>query len=431
MTEDNAAREIEALLQRGIGLNAQSVGPSLVALAVRSRMKKRGLKSIAEYAKLPGSSEAEFQALVEEIVVPETWFFRDREAFALLGEWAVKEWLPSHPYETLRVISMPCSTGEEPYSIAMALLDAGLAPERFSVEAVDISAEALAKARRAVYTHNAFRGQQNEFREIHFTKCREGWRLDEHICSQVQFQQTNVLDPAFARKEGDMDVIFCRNLMIYFDVTARARLMNKLSQMLAPDGLLFLGHAEGSISRDFGFEPLQRSMVFAFRKSKKRADPPPRKAATPKPAAKALPRLIALPVKPIIPPRATVVPDSRAKATPATAPASLETLLAQAEKWADAGRFDAARTECETCLQTHGPSSRVYYLLGLIEDAANQPAEAEAYYRKTLYMEPDHHEALFHLSLLARKGGDGKAARQFEERARRAQTKSAVKTKAT
>jgi len=421
MTDADPAREIEALLQRGMGLDVLSIGHSLVALAVRTRMKKRATKSTADYAALVGASETEFQALVEEIVVPETWFFRDREAFTILGEWAANEWLPNHPYGVLRVISMPCSTGEEPFSIAMALLDAGLEPERFSVEAVDISLAALDKARRAVYSRNSFRGQRDEFRDTYFKKSGTGWQLDEEICRQVQFRQANVLDEAFDRKEGTMDVVFCRNLMIYFDGASRSRLMTKLGQMISPEGLLFLGHAEGGIAREFEFEPLPRSMVFAFRKSK--AQPAPasaRKTILSKPVVRPT-------LQPVILPLKTASPAPRAKAQPAVdplpSPTSPDVLLTQA----DAGRFDAARAECETCLQAHGPSSRTYYLLGLIEDAANQAAQAEAFYRKTLYMEPDHYEALFHLSLLAKKGGDAKTARQLEQRARRAQEKSKMK----
>jgi len=425
MTDADPAREIEALLQRGIGLDVLSIGPSMVALAVRTRMKKRGTKSTTDYAALVAASETEFQALVEELVVPETWFFRDPEAFAVLGEWAVNEWLPNHPYGILRAISMPCSSGEEPYSIAMALLDAGLPSERFCVEAVDISLAALDKARRAVYSRNSFRGQRDEFRDTYFKKSGTGWRLDEQICRQVQFRQANVLDEAFASKEGAMDVVFCRNLMIYLDGASRSRLMTKLGQILSPEGLLFLGHAEGGIAREFEFEPLPRSMVFAFRKSK--AQPAPasvRKTILSKPVVRPT-------LQPVILPLKTASPAPRAKAQPAVdplpSPTSPDVLLTQAEQWADAGRFDAARAECETCLQAHGPSSRTYYLLGLIEDAANQATQAEAFYRKTLYMEPDHYEALFHLSLLAKKGGDAKTARQLEQRARRAQEKSKMK----
>ena len=431
MTDADPAGEIEALLQRGIGLDALSIGPSMIALAVRTRMKKRGVKTIADYSALVAASETEFQGLVEEIVVPETWFFRDVEAFNVLGAWAMNEWLPAHPYGTLRVISMPCSTGEEPYSIAMALLDAGFASERFCVEAVDISVAALDKARNAVYSRNSFRSQRNEFRDAYFKKSGTGWRLDEQICRQVQFRQTNVLDESFAHKGSEMDVVFCRNLMIYFDAASRSRLMAKITGTLSPEGLLFLGHAEGGIAREFGFEPLPKSMVFAFRKSKgKQADAPapPRRTSLSKPAVRTE-------LKPVILPLKAPIPSPRAKAKPAAAPvpapASADVLLTQAEKWADAGQFDAARAECETCLRVHGPSSRTYYLLGLIEDAANQATQAEVFYRKTLYMEPDHYEALFHLSLLANKTGDLKTARQLEQRARRAQAKSTVKTKAS
>ncbi len=95
-------------------------------------------------------SRAELQALIEAVVVPETWFFRDREAFAALARLAREEWLPSAPQTgCCRLLSLPCSTGEEPYSMAMALLDAGVPADRFRIDAVDISAAALAQAERA------------------------------------------------------------------------------------------------------------------------------------------------------------------------------------------------------------------------------------------------------------------------------------------
>lgn len=416
------AREIEAILSRGMGLDVRSIGASMVALAVHSRMKKRGIKKDAEYAGLAAASEAEFQALVEEIVVPETWFYRDRESFAVLGEWAAQEWLPTHPYDTLRLLSVPCSSGEEPYSIVMTLLEAGLPPERFSVEAVDISENALAKARRAVYSRNSFRGQPQEFRERYFQKTAEGWRLDEAVRSQVHFQQVNVLDPSFSRKEAGVDAIFCRNMLIYFDESSRTRLMTKLTAMLSPAGLLFLGHAEGSLGREFGFEPVPAPMAFAFRKMSPRAvakPSPKRKPVAPPPPQPVLRTLLPPPI------------PSPAKPAPAAPPVTEapETLLARAQKCADAGQFDAARAACETALRTHSASSHTYYLLALIEDAAGAEEEAEAFYRKTLYMEPDHYEALIQLSLLEQKRGDIKAARRLEERARRVRAKKEAQTR--
>ncbi|MEI8233403.1 MAG: CheR family methyltransferase [Verrucomicrobiota bacterium] len=423
MTCADPIREIEAILNRGIGLDPQSMGSPLIAAAVRARMNRRSFKDLAAYAEVLAASETEFQGLVEEIVVPETWFFREPAAFALLGQWAVQTWLPEHAYGVLRILSAPCSTGEEPFSIVMALLDAGLPPERFSVEAVDISAAALEKAGKALYGRNAFRTASLEFRERHFQKSAGGWRLNETLRGLVRFRQVNVFDAAFAHKEEELDVIFCRNMMIYFDAPARERLMKALRTMISPHGMLFLGHAEGGIAREAGFEPIPSPMTFAFCKSRVApAAPPPRRKAV-----AAAPPLVSKPgaPQPLPPLPAPVVRRRRAKeAAPAAVPVAAETLLAEAERLADAGRFQEAQAACAKALQAQGPSARTYYLLGLISDAAADAAGAEAFYRKTLYLEPDHYEALVQLSLLEKKRGDAKAARQLDERAGRARRKN-------
>lgn len=422
----DAALQIEALLNRGIGLDVPSIGSSMVALAVHTRMKQRALKDIAEYAVLAAGSETEFQALVEEIVVPETWFFRDREAFAVLGQWAVKEWLPKHPYEALRILSVPCSSGEEPFSIVMSLLDAGLPPERFSVEAVDISFAALSKARTGHYSRNSFRGQLLEFREKYFTKIGNGWQIDQTVARQVQFRQLNVLN-AFTRKTSELDVVFCRNMMIYFDEKSRAQLMTNIGGMLSPEGILFLGHAEGQIAREFGFEPIPAALAFGFRKSNpKQPARPAAKRREIKPAS----RPTLFPILPPVP--APTARRAKAKAPQPEPPApSSETLLAKAQQLADSGRLDAARGECESCIRLHGPSSHAYYLLGLIDNSLGNETQAVEFYRKALYLQPDHYQALFHLSLLLKKSGDLKTARQLEERGKRAQARSTLETKAS
>jgi chemotaxis protein methyltransferase WspC len=421
-------KKIEERLNRVIGLDVHSLGSSLIALAVRTRMKKRGIVPIADYVTLLEESAGEWQALVEEIVVPETWFFRDRQPFIALGEWASREWLPQHPYNVLRILSSPCSTGEEPFSIVMALMDAGLEPERFAVEAIDISEVALAKARQGLYGRNSFRGPVQDYREKYFSKTEGGWQLADSVRRHVQFRQINVFDPAFARKESHFDVIFCRNMMIYFDAASRSRLMKQLGEMLSPEGRLFLGHAEGGIARSFGFEPLPLAMAFAFRKIQ--ASEVARVRPSPKPRS-----VVAIPPKknsPAAPPVLSVLPfRPKAQKEAVVVPVPLESLLEQARHLADAGCLDAARTQCEAALQLQGCSAPAYYLLGLICDAAGKPDEAEAFYRKTLYLEPDHYEALSQLALLAEKSGDSKAADQLRQRAKRSQSKAAARSNAS
>src|SRR5688500_17592273 len=105
-------RAIERMLYRHMGLNAGAVSPSVVERVCRRRMQHCGLKKLEDYVSRLEIDLAEVQALVEAVAVPETWFFRDPEAFAALGSWVMREWLPRHATGTLRVLSIPCSTGE-------------------------------------------------------------------------------------------------------------------------------------------------------------------------------------------------------------------------------------------------------------------------------------------------------------------------------
>src|SRR5690242_3881113 len=111
--------EFETLLKQTMGLDAASVGAAAIERAVRARVSAVGLNDMRVYWELVNTSRAELQALIEAVVVPETWFFRDREAFTVLARIAREEWLPTHGEGSLRLLSVPCSSGEEPYSMAM------------------------------------------------------------------------------------------------------------------------------------------------------------------------------------------------------------------------------------------------------------------------------------------------------------------------
>src|SRR2546425_542534 len=122
-------KHIEHLLQKGIGLNAGSIGSSSIQRSVRLRMKSLGVQAVEDYSRLVTSSASEWQELVESVVVTETWFFRDREPFDALVRLVTGKGSAPHHGTTFRILSLPCSSGEEPYSIAMVLRDAGRAGE--------------------------------------------------------------------------------------------------------------------------------------------------------------------------------------------------------------------------------------------------------------------------------------------------------------
>lgn len=401
-----SAAKIENLLRETIGLDAATIGQNAVNHAVRARMAQRRVHGPAEYWEIVRSSPDEVQTLVEEVVVPETWFFRDRDAFAVLCEFATGEWLPKNPVGALRLLSFPCSTGEEPYSMAMTLLDAGVPPNRFSVDAVDISERALEKAKRAVYGRNSFRGKDLDFRALHFHKSADDHKLAAAVRKQVHFFRANLLNPQLKLRSDFYDVIFCRNALIYFDTASQEQAFRVLDRLLAPDGVLIVGPAEAFLAKTHGFHSAGYRLAAAFRNTPSNGKPvrapspaikkPPIARAHPRPAAK----------KPI-------------NVQPAANPALPD--LQTAAHLADSGRLREAAEICTAHLRAHGPSPAAHYLSGLICDASGDASRAAEHYRKAIYLAPNHADALLHLALLTEKQGDLAAARRLRDRARRAE----------
>jgi len=402
--------DFESLLKEMMGLDSASVGSATVERAVRIRMACVGVHRREDYWQQVRSSKAELQELIEAVVVPETWFFRDPEAFTALVRLAVAESRPPTPANVLRLLSIPCSTGEEPYSIVMALLDGGFSPEQIQVDAVDISARALFQAKHGVYGSNSFRGQNLVFRERYFRPTKDGYVMAESVLDKVNFRQGNLLADDLHLDERPYDVVFCRNVLIYFDRATQERAMRRLGSFLVPSGFLFVGPAEAFLASCNGFVPVNQAKSFAFRRNPATRLTPP-VASLPAPVR---------PLKTKLPPRG----QRPAKAeVPVSGPAALPPRLDDlrtASGLADAGRLEEASEMCENHLRHHGPSAEAYYLLSLVRDAMGNWRDAAESYRKTLYLKPDHVEALMHLALLTENQGDFAAAGRLRERARRA-----------
>ena len=226
------------MLTARIGLDPAAVASSLIPRAVRLRMIELGLGHLGDYESLLSGSEAELQALIEEVVVPESWFFRDKLPFRYLQDQCSDGWVGNPARSPLRVLSMPCAGGEEPYSIAITLLESGLARRRFQVDALDISQRRLDLARRGVFSRNAFRGNDQDSGRGTSKTIPRDYELDASIRAGVRFLQGSMLDPTLLIGEARYDVIFCRNLLIYLDGPSRARVMATLDRLLAAEGLL-------------------------------------------------------------------------------------------------------------------------------------------------------------------------------------------------
>jgi chemotaxis protein methyltransferase WspC len=409
-----ATAEFESLLNQRFGLDAESIGSSAIARAVQDRLSACNLPNLEAYFQHVSASHSEVQQLIELVVVPETWFFRDAEAFALLAQLALKEWLPAHPEGVLRLLSLPCSTGEEAYSMAIALFDMGIPGNRFSIDAVDISARALTRARQAFYGKNSFRSRDLGFRDCYFKTTADGSHLNGTVSGQVHFQAGNLIDDGLLPGSETYDFIFCRNLLIYFDQAMQQRSVKALLRLLKTGGVLFVGPSETALMANPHFTSMKTPLAFAFRKidapalkSKKTGASPPtiKPSSINRPSAVSRTRANSLPRKSIAPPQ----------------PANIE--IDEALRFADQGRLGEAAERCEEFMQAHGPSAKAFYLLGLVRDASGESQEAAALYRKALYLDPQHREALIHLALILDKQGDTAAAKVLNERASRVEQK--------
>ncbi|MGC7841465.1 CheR family methyltransferase [Pseudomonas sp. L7] len=408
-------------LQERIGLDVESVGAPMVERALRQRCVALAARDLDDYWLRLQQSSGEQQALIEAVIVPETWFFRYPESFTALAGLARKRLVELAGSRPLRILSLPCSTGEEPYSISMALLDAGLPPSAVRIDGMDISPSSLARAEQAVYGRNSFRGSELAFRERHFDCADDSYRLHERVRQQVSLQPGNVLDPALRSRKGVYDFVFCRNLLIYFDVPTQQRVFEVLKQLLHDDGVLFIGPAEGSLLARLGMRPIGIAQSFAYvRQDQVGVQPPvsPVPPARPSVPPVAAPRPVAMPV---------VAPSLARAARPPARPVALPTvneneteLLAAIARQANAGASEQARASCERYLRLFEPKAQVYYWLGLLSDTQGDAGEALKHYRKALYLEPQHTEALLHLATLLASQGDVTGARRLQERAARA-----------
>lgn len=413
----NLVDDFSALLKRKMGLDSGSIGKAAVERAVRHRMGAADAADERDYLLRVQTDPTEMQQLIEAVIVPETWFFRYPESQAAMAGLARERLFAVGVPDTrvLRVLSLPCSSGEEPYSIAMALLDAGVPASRFEVDAVDISERMVEFARRAVYGRNSFRGDDLAYRGRHFTETADGHQLADIVRARVRFHQGNLFDTHLLAGAAPYDFVFCRNLLIYFDGPTQERAVQVLRRFTRGDGVMFVGPAETSLmtARRLPAVPVARSFAFLAQT----LPPPAETFAPPKPMVHAW----TPPRRPVAQLPAARLPLAHAAIAPATRPdtPSADVSLRQIAALADQGRVQDAMAKCQAHLDSHGASADALHLLGLLQDAAGDARQAQTSYRKALYLDPTHREALLHLAALIASAGDIEGARRLQARAAR------------
>lgn len=213
----------------------------------------------------------EFQEMFNRITINETSFFRNEPQLEAFEKQVLPELLEARKgVKRLRIWSAACSSGEEPYTLAMLVhrtLGVRLADWRVEILGTDISEKVLSLAQSAKYTSYAMRSTSDLLKQRYFVADGSGWTVRPEIRQMVGFELHNLKDRLAAKRHGTWDVIFCRNVMIYFDDKMKNDVLTTFAEVLAEDGRLFIGHSESIRGTSAPFNPLPIAQAFCYAKA--------------------------------------------------------------------------------------------------------------------------------------------------------------------
>lgn len=426
---------IVTILYDSMGLHVDTIGQQAVLDSVKIRMSDCNITDIDEYHKKVSSQSDELKELIEEVVVPETWFFRDNKPFKQLIKFADEEWGAKTSNKPLRILSLPCATGEEPYSIAMTMLDAGFMPSQVEIDALDISKRNIRRCNEASYRQHSFRGVDEATRKKFFHVNDDKYEPDIIIKSMVDFSQASILDPALLFSKQPYDVVFCRNLLIYFDAETQLRARRALNKLLTAKGLLFLGHAETGIFLDGWHLSKKYPKAFVVRKFNDDIGNPVEKRKFVSSANKTNKNPIKG-LKDILKPKfkfntnrdKTPKPSEVREAASRKAKKPIDKdhiiSLISAQQLFKSKKYTDAESTCLTLLERDKQNSEIHLLLGQINIETNNIEKATKYFHNVIYLSPGDYDALMHLYRLENSKGNATQAERLLNRAKRSQEKA-------
>ncbi|HEX9162561.1 MAG TPA: protein-glutamate O-methyltransferase CheR [Thermoanaerobaculia bacterium] len=266
---DDVFRQLREQIYRRTGMFFADTSKYLLQKRLSPRARELNFDSFQKYfyfLQYDARAEAEFDQIFDLITTNETYFFREPAQLTAFVEEIVPEVLARKPVKRIRMWSAGCSSGEEPYSIAMLLTEARMFRDvAFEIFASDLNQQVLAKARKGQYRENSFRATDPALRDRYFTHEADGsWRVSDDIRNRVSFGRLNIYDGARVALLGTLDVVFCRNVIIYFDDASKKAVINNFYQRLSDGGYLLLGHSESliSLSTQFKLRHLKHDMVY-------------------------------------------------------------------------------------------------------------------------------------------------------------------------
>ena len=250
--------QLSALVYRHCGINLSAAKKIMLESRLNKRLRALSILSFEDYLVYLTSREGmqnELVQMIDVVTTNKTDFFREPHHFDFLQTGILPEFLENKPGQVFKAWSAACSSGEEPYSLAMVLQNYGEMNQGFSysIFASDISTEILKKAQNATYDHNRIAGIPLSMRQKFLLKRMDDTKptvkVHPQLRQKVRFQRVNLMEN-LTEVEGGFDVVFCRNVLIYFDRQTQQRVLTKIVETLKPKGYLFIGHSESLYQLD-------------------------------------------------------------------------------------------------------------------------------------------------------------------------------------
>jgi len=454
------------LIAREAGLYARSQDRNTLERKIAARMKARGIRDPLDYYRLlqrtalsDGSltenRAGEWQLLLESLVVTESYFFRDRGQFDLLRNQIFPELISqklqgqtgqlfSTKPPSLRIWSAGCSTGEEPYSLAILLTELIRDLHRWDIFIVgtDINQAALDKAERGIYSPWSFRSVDRAIQEQYFTPKGDGWELSPQIRKMVNFRPLNLVRDSFPNLEiCNMDLILCRNVFIYFQKPTIARILRRFYSSLRSGGSLITAHAEvyGQNLDRFQARVFPQSTVYTRCEGNlapslpdKKVEKNDRDLRVPLPVVSIPPPPVRKPIAPRPPTDIASLERARSRFRDgayleaidmalqilARRPHYFEACVLVARSYANLGEYNQATYYCTQALDIDPLSVSCYYLLARIAETKGNLDRAKALFKRIIYLEPNECLAYLELGGIYDREGDRHRARKMQTTAR-------------
>jgi chemotaxis protein methyltransferase CheR len=254
------------LIYNESGIHFTATNRSILESRLKERLREKGIDSTKKYFSEISTNQGELKSFLDSITTNLTRFFRNQAHFDALEHHVIPELMKikkATGSTSLKIWSAGCSTGEEPYTIAMLLSDILPPPWKFDIIASDLSLKCLMTAKEGFYADSRISGIPDAYLKKYFDKVEGGYKVRQELMSKIRFDYHNLKNDSVQR---GLDIVFCRNVIIYFDEAAQNAVINKFWNAMAPKSFLYIGHSESLFGMDTKFEFIKTQWATLYRK---------------------------------------------------------------------------------------------------------------------------------------------------------------------